>query len=250
MKKNILLLTLILSSFCQAKEQNKTYSLWYNRPAFNRGADYNKVMARGFPYDEDWERWSLPIGNGYMGAAIFGRTDTERIQLSEKTLANRGCYGNGGFTNFSEIYLDFYHYNTKNYKRILSLNDAISTVCYENDGVIYTREYFANYPSNVIAIKVKANKSGKLSFTVRPIIPYLNPGREGDNRTGKVVAEKDLITLTGEMEFFRLTYEAQLKVINYGGELLSLNDSQGDHGKIQINHEVFVILLLNSGSSY
>ena len=82
-----------------AAEVGKTYELWYCRPAFNRGADYDRVMSRGFPYDEDWERWSLPIGNGYMGAAIFGRTDTERIQLSEKTLANRGCYDQGGFTN-------------------------------------------------------------------------------------------------------------------------------------------------------
>lgn len=48
---------------------NKPYSLWYDRPAFNRGADFNVTVARGFPYDEDWERWSLPIGNGYMGAA-------------------------------------------------------------------------------------------------------------------------------------------------------------------------------------
>ena len=95
MKKNILFLLFILSSFCQAKELNKTYSLWYDRPAFNRGGNYSKIAAKGYPFDEDWERWSLPIGNGYMGANIFGRTDVERIQLSEKTIGNKGCYGAG-----------------------------------------------------------------------------------------------------------------------------------------------------------
>ena len=34
----------------------------------------------------DWENWSLPIGNSYMGACIFGRTDTERLQITDKTL--------------------------------------------------------------------------------------------------------------------------------------------------------------------
>lgn len=233
-----------------ATEVGKSYELWYKRPAFNRGADYNRVMARGFPYDEDWERWSLPIGNGYMGATIFGRTDTERIQLSEKTLANRGCYGNGGFTNFAEFYLDFHHYQTKNYKRSLSLNDAISAVSYENGGVTYSREYFANYPSNVIAVKVKADQPGRVTFTIRPVIPYLNPGREGDDRTGKVTANGDLITLSGEMEHFRLAYEAQVKVLNYGGELRASNDESNDHGTIQVNRADSVVLLLTAGTSY
>lgn len=229
---------------------SKEYELWYNRPAFNRGADYNKVMSRGFPFDEDWERWSLPIGNGYMGANIFGRTDTERIQLSEKTLANRGCYGGGGFTNFAEIYLDFYHNQTKNYKRTLSLNDAVSTVSYEYRGVKYSREYFANYPSNVIAIKLKSDKSGGLSFNVRPMIPYLNPGRDGDNRTGKVNAEGNLITLSGNMEFFDLDYEAQLKVINYGGKLETFNDENGDNGSIRVSKADSAVIFLTAGTSY
>ena len=38
--------------------------------------------------NDDWERWSIPIGNGYFGANLFGRTETERIQITEKTLAN------------------------------------------------------------------------------------------------------------------------------------------------------------------
>lgn len=41
-----------------------------------------------------------------MGANIFGRTDIERIQITEKTLYNEGLYGLGALTNFSEIYLD------------------------------------------------------------------------------------------------------------------------------------------------
>jgi len=36
-----------------------------------------------------------------------------------------------------------------------------------HEGVKYTREYLANYPENIIAIKLSANKKGKISFTLR-----------------------------------------------------------------------------------
>jgi alpha-L-fucosidase 2 len=252
MKKNIIFFVLLLIPvLCQAEEVNKAYSLWYQRPAFNRGGDYNKIVARGFPYDEDWERWSLPIGNGYMGANIFGRTDIERIQLSEKTMSNKGCHGLGGFTNFAEIYLDINHNYAKGYKRELGLNDAVSTVSYECEGVNYTREYIANYPNNVIAVKLKADKPGSISFRLRPILPYLHSyNDEKTGRTGTVVAEGNLITMQGNVQYFNLAYECQVKVLNYGGSLKAENDKLKGTGLININHADSVVLLITAGTSY
>ena len=63
----------------------------------------------GYPYDEDWEQKSYPIGNGYLGANLFGRTDSERIQITDKTLANEGLYNLSGMTSFAEVYLDLDH---------------------------------------------------------------------------------------------------------------------------------------------
>lgn len=230
---------------------NKLYSLWYNRPAFNRGADFNVTVARGFPYDEDWERWSLPIGNGYMGACIFGRTDIERIQLSEKTMGNKGCYSHGGFSNFAEIYLDINHNSTKNYKRELRLNDAISTVSYQHDGVNYTREYFANYPDNVIVVKLVADKPGSLSFRIRPVLPYLHPyDEQQEGRTGEIKAENDLITLQGEIQFFHSTYECQIKAQNFGGKLIPGKDELTGNGIITVQQADSVVLLISAGTSY
>ena len=97
-----LLLIMYLFILPSASAQQKEYSLWYSQPAPNEGAE-NIVKSRGFPYDKYWERWSLPIGNGYMGACIFGRTDTERIQLTEKTFGVKGPYKKGGIGNFAEI---------------------------------------------------------------------------------------------------------------------------------------------------
>lgn len=234
-----------------AAQQQKAYSLWYAQPAPNDGAE-NIVKSRGFPYDASWERWSLPIGNGYMGACIFGRTDMERIQLTEKTFGVKGPYKKGGIGNFAEIYLDdIQHPQPQNYRRELRLNDAISTVSYQYEGVNYSREYLANYPNNVIAVKLKADKPGKISFTLRPVLPYLREyNEEGTGRTGKVSAEKDVITLTGEIQFFRLSYEAQIKVIPSGGRMTAMNDESGDNGTIRVEQADSVVLLINAQTAY
>lgn len=243
------LFLLLVSIVAETNAASRAYTLWYDSPAPNRGKDYNKVVSRGFPYDADWERWSLALGNGYMGAAVFGRTDTERIQLSEKTLGNGSCYHNGGFTNFAEFYIDFNHDHVQNYKRTLRLNDAISTVDYDYEGVHYAREYLANYPSNVIAVRLTANRPGALSFAFRGEIPYLHPKRTTDLRTGEITASGNTMTLSGVMEFFNLPYESQVRIIPQGG---TVNVESAPQGGLQlaVKNADSAVILIAAGTSY
>lgn len=237
---------------CQAwsAEEEKKYVLWYDRPAANRGGDFSRVMSRGYPYDEDWERWSLPIGNGYMGLCIFGRTDVERLQLSEKTLDNRGAYNFGGFTNFAEIYLEMRHHYTNHYRRELDLNRGIASVSYEYEHVTYSREYFADYPDNVIAVKLKADRPGCVSFDLRPELPYLHPDdREGNGRSGSVAAEDGIIVMQGNIQYFDLDYEAQIKVEPFGGRLVCRKDVQGN-GFVEVQEADSVVLYITASTSY
>lgn len=234
----------------QGVDINKSYKLWYDSPAYNRGGDFSKVTNGGSPYDEDWERWSLPIGNGYMGLCIFGRTDVERLQLSEKTLGNRGAYNMGGFTNFAEIYLEFRHHYAKNYRRELDINHGIASVQYEYNGISYTREYFANYPDNIIVVKLKANKPGKITFNLRPELPYLHPNDyDGNGRSGSIHAEDSIIIMKGNVQYFDLDYEGQIKVVNHGGLQTSRTDVEGN-GFIEVSKADSVVLYLTASTSY
>ncbi|MDB4583411.1 glycoside hydrolase family 95 protein [Draconibacterium sp.] len=244
----ICLLLIVGNAFSQTKPADKIYKIWDDQPAPNRGGDYNIQKAGGFPYDADWELESYPIGNGYMGANFFGRTDTERIQITEKTLLNRGLYGLGSLTNFAEIYLDFNHKNPKNYSRTLNINEAVATIKYMYEGVNYTREYFMSYPDNVLIIKLEADKKGKISFKLRPEIPYLVDSVEYNKRSGKIVAENDLITLAGTVNYFSTNYEAQIKVINEGGKLLAEN--AGDKGSINISNANSLVVIIATGTNY
>jgi alpha-L-fucosidase 2 len=221
---------------------DRVYEIWEPEPAPNNGPDWNKVVARGVPFDKDWEEWSYPIGNGSIGACLFGRVDTERIQITEKTLHNAGCYQNGGATNFAEIYLDFNHGTVQNFRRSLNLNQAIAYVSYQKDGVTYKREYFTSYPDNVLAVKLTADKQGALSFLVRPEIPYLDK----QQRTGTITAQGDLLTLTGTMPFFSCNYEGQIKVVPQGGSVKANNED----GTMEVRNADEVILLLATGTNY
>ena len=144
-------------------------------------------------------------------------------------------------------------------------------VAYEHDGVRYEREYFASYPDNVIVMKVRSDKAGALSFTVRPVIPYLAPfgalqrtdsitrgylsGRtvtrhSYNGRTGKITAQDNLITLRGETEYLHLIYEAQIKVIPFGGKMIARNDDNLDHGTISVQKADSAVILFTLGTNY
>lgn len=236
------------------KLQVKKYQLWYDKPAPNNGPNFNIIKAGGTPFDADWENWSLPLGNGYLGASFFGRTDTERVQLTENSLSNKGLYGIGSLTNFAELLIDLNHSNIANYKRTLSLDSAIAHVSYISDEVTYTREYFASYPDKVLVIKLNSSIKGRLSFTVRPQIPYLRNAdstlNKDDGRTGKVTALKDLLTLVGNMQFYNIDYEGQFKVIQYGGTIVSVNDSSGSNGNIKVTKADSAIIIVSLGTNY
>ncbi len=246
----VLILSLLFPKvYSQPASPKRVYEIRDDRPAQNRGADYSiDKPGRGFPFDTDWEEQAYPIGNGYMGAMVFGRTDIERIQLTESTLANENPYGRGGLTNFAEIYLDINHHTPQNYKRALNLNDGILYVNYEQDGVKYSREYWASYPENIIAVRLSSNEKGKISFTLSAEIPYLRSIHETNTRTGRTRAEKDLITLSGNIAYFSLNYEARIKVINDGGELFAQNDNR--NAEIRVVNANSVVLLITAGTNY
>ena len=211
--------------------------LWYDEEA-PYGQENTSFGDGGKPNDpnDGWERWSLPLGNGYFGANVFGRTATERIQLTEKTLCNdygSSTYNPGGLNNFSETYIDFGHAfdSVSDYSRSLNLREAISYVSYVYDGVTYNREYFTSYEDYCMVIKLTASENGKLSFTLRPTIPYLQDFAYDNNDTtrsklmdvtkhGRVTSEVNsdgaVINLSGNMGQYNVDFEAQYRVFTDG----------------------------------
>jgi len=178
-----ILVVLFATEFCQAQSSN---TLWYNQPA---------------KYFEE----TLVLGNGKVGASVFGGVASDQIYLNDATLWSGGpVYANmnpEAYKNlpairealknedykladqlqrklqgrFSESYAPlgtlFLEFDQKgepqNYRRELNISEAISKVSYEIDGVKYTREYFISYPDQMMVVKLTSSKKGALNFGVK-----------------------------------------------------------------------------------
>ena len=189
-------LVLLGSGFASAQNRDvskeidqKTFDtstlLWYDAPA------------------KAWEE-ALPVGNGRLGAMVFGKCGEERIQLNEETYWSGGPYSTvvkGGYKALPEIQklifdgkpieahklfgrhlmgfpveqmkyqsianlLLFFdgEDDVTSYKRWLDLETDTSCVEYIVDGVTYRREVFSSEPDQTVVVRLTADKPGKVSF--------------------------------------------------------------------------------------
>ena len=233
----------------------KNYSLNYTKQTPLRNDDLNLRDHRKCNIPEDgWERWSLPLGNGYMGINVFGRTDVERLLITENSLSNPCAYhekfpgGAAGLSNFCSFYLDFSHKRVKNYRRSLNLNKALCTTEYEYGGVSYKREHFASYPGKVFVTRITGDKKNSVSFKLYSEVslnrPYLF--EEGDNmgKTAEIKAENNEITISGEMLYYGIKFYGKMSVALKDGTVAATGKT------LEIKNATEVLLVFSCATNY
>ena len=181
--------------------------------------------------NEGWEKYSLPIGNGYSGASVFGGTDVERVQFTTNAFANP--FRLGGASNFLELYIDF-NDKARDYERGLDLKTGIAYSEYLSDFGKTERKAFFCYPDNVFIYRTEFSKPKDL-LRVRAEIPYLGdrPLDEG-GRTGEVKTRGEEIEISGTLPSRDLKYFAKVAVVTNGekrcenGEIVVINALYAD----------------------
>src|SRR6185295_7920420 len=132
MKKymKVTLRTFLISLVIAAVAYGQRLALHYNQPA------------------EDWQSQALPIGNGRMGAMIFGDAQHEHLQLNEISLWTGDEKDTGRYQNLADLFLDLDHGPAENgtYRGQLDLVTAIHSVDYTAGSSTYHRESFASFP--------------------------------------------------------------------------------------------------------
>jgi hypothetical protein len=124
------------------------------------------------------------------------------------------------------------------YVRSLDLNQAVACTAYVLDGVSYLREYFINYPSNIMAVMLTADQEGKLSKRISVETPQ---------RRAVISAENDTITMTGrpaDHHEHGLRFAKQVKVIPDGGTMYA-----ADNG-IVVENASSILILMAAGTNY
>jgi alpha-L-fucosidase 2 len=128
--------------------------------------------------------------------------------------------------------------SVKNYKRTLSIEDAIATCSYTVNGITYEREYFTSFDHDVSIIKLSADRPGQLNFS----ISLSRPERF------TVTAENDMLKMNGQLNSETgapgMSYLAQVKPVLTGGTL-TIVDNQ-----LIIKDAASVILYISAGTNF
>ncbi len=172
--------------------------------------------ARMLWYRQSAHEWTeaLPIGNGRLGAMVFGGVEEEHLQLNEDTLwsgfpqdvfpephaavlaeirrlvMDEHNYGEAGelskqfqgtfnesFLPLGDLRIQFEHEGTAGvYRRELDLSTAIAGVCYTASGVEFVREIFASAVHQVIVVRLTCNAPGQMTFVARLTSPLQSLG--------------------------------------------------------------------------
>ena len=209
----LLLFALLVSIDVWSLPENEDppFRLWYNQPA------------------AEWTE-ALPLGNGRLGAMVYGTIQQERIQLNEeslwagapvnahppefrehlpeiqKALLNENQerakklmqqYGTQRPTSFrsyqplGDILLSFDGLNdTNNYKRELNLNTGISKVILNSEGQHHTRETFISAPDDVLVVRLEAGDTDKLNLDI-----HLTRSKDAQTTT----ADNNTLILKGQI---------------------------------------------------
>lgn len=201
--------------------------LWYNKPS-----------------GSTWEN-ALPIGNGFLGAMIYGNVEKETIQLNESTVWSGSPNRNDNpkaldslalirqliydgkrkeaervvnnsiitkkshgqkFEPVGSLQLAFDDQeNYSNYYRELDIEKAVTKTSYTVNGVTYTREALASFPDRVVVMRLTASRPGSISFTAF----FTTPQKKA---TIKTTSSKEL-TISGTTS----DHETVKGMVNYKG---------------------------------
>ncbi len=234
-------------------------------------------------YDEaagtDWLR-ALPVGNGRLGAMVFGNTDTERLQLNEDTVWAGGPHnydnprGAGAIAQIRQLVFANQWSQAQDlidqtmlgnpagqlayqpvgdlrltlpgasglsgYERWLDLTTATTVVTYVANGVRYRREVFASAPDQVVVVRLTAETPGSVTFSAAFSSPQRTTVSSPDSTT---IA---LDGISGDMRGIAgsVRFLALTRAVADGGSVTSSG------GTLRVTGANSVTLLVSIGTSY
>lgn len=196
--------------------------------------------------DAGWEREALPIGNGRIGAMLFGQLARERIQFNDITLWTGDEKVMGAYQPFGDVYVNLpgHDQNTSKYGRALDIGRSLHNVIYTHNGVRFKREALASYPAQVIAVRLSADRRGQYTGSIELTDMH---GARIDARGDRIVATGSLrgyVVKGGSPSSNAMNYVSQVQVRHEGGRIAI------DGNKIRFDHCDAVTLILGAGTSY
>jgi alpha-L-fucosidase 2 len=217
MKRLLLTLSLAVCPLLQAAE----LSLRYAAPAPD--------TAQG------WEQQALPIGNGRLGAMLFGQVARDRLQFNDITLWTGDTKAVGDYQPFGDVVLELDGADApvSDYRRELDIAHAVNRLSYVQGGVRFEREAVASHPAQVIVWRLSADKPGRHNGRIALT----------DRHGATLSAAGTTLTAVGALPN-GLAYASQLRVLHEGGSVTV------DGNTLRFSGCNSLTLILGAGTSY
>ncbi|WP_418603184.1 glycosyl hydrolase family 95 catalytic domain-containing protein [Hwangdonia sp.] len=259
-------LILLLVVACQKKEQNHKDMLWYEQPA-------TKWME------------ALPVGNGRLGAMVFGNPNQERIQLNEDSMwpgaadwedfkgdskdleEIRRLIKNGNIQEgdklivekfslksivrshqtMGDLFIDFHQKKeVENYRRALNLDDALATVSYTSEGDTYSQKVFASAVDDALVIELSTTASEGLNLNLK-----LNRPKDNGHETVAISNPSNSeISMLGMVTQFGGMKNSKPFPIDYGVQFETRLKVKNDSGSIAVENGELVLKNVNKAILY
>ena len=230
MKKLTVVALAILTAGAAAVAQQSPLTLWYTQPA---------VL---------WTD-ALPVGNGHMGAMVFGGATHERTQFNEHTVwtgephdyAHKGAAQSltkirellwagkqkeaedlamkefmsepirqKAYQAFGDLLIEMPEAEITGYRRSLDLDTGVVSVEYMQGGVTFRRDVFASYPANAIMVRISSSKTGGLGFQAGLKSAHAN------SQVARLPSGE--LSMTGQVAESAIRFEARLTATVQGGK--------------------------------
>jgi alpha-L-fucosidase 2 len=187
---------------------------------------------------------ALPVGNGRMGALIFGQPEGERLCVNEDSLWTGGENPSGNYDTMGayqvlgNVFVNLPGTtNVADYRRDLDLAQALSHVSYAVNGVMYQREFFCSHPAEVLAAQLTADQKAAYTGSVALV----------DSHQAKIVADGNRITASGTLDN-GMKFEWQVLVLNDGGSVAMVTDANST--RLEFKDCDRLTLLIAAGTDY
>lgn len=215
-------------------------------------------------YDREAALWveALPIGNGRLGAMVYGGVQHEELQLNEESVWGGSPHNNVNphnregldsirqllfagendraqalcgrylsakrangmpYQTVGSLHLDFpFEGEVTNYHRELDIDRAVTTTRFTVGGVTYEREAFTSFEDDLLIVRLTASEKGALSFDARYTTPYTDHVARS--------TENNLLRLDSKADDHegiegKVRFTALTKIEHEGGELTAVADT-------------------------
>ena len=258
------LLALSFCASCFPSGNTSNLRLWYDHPA------------------QEWVE-ALPLGNGRLGAMVYGGAEHDEIQLNEETVWGGGPHNNLNpeakehldeirallfagkndeaqelagryilsltshgmpYQTIGSLLMDYQLPDTvSNYVRELSLDDAVATTSFVSDGITFRREAFTSFTDDAVIVRLTATKRRSISFSAHFDTPM-------NGAAAAVEADGRTLTLRGhgydhEGVPAAVTFTTAARFLPVGGKLTTADD-----GTITVTGADEVTIVISTGTNF